>query len=65
VLFFDALDDVEKGETILYCEAFAPGGWLALLTAGRFDRAPEAPRYLCYPDGTFNSFTAEEFQKEF
>ncbi|MBI4664518.1 MAG: hypothetical protein HY735_37470 [Verrucomicrobia bacterium] len=43
-----------------------PGPWLALLPDGRFDCTPEALRYLCYTEqGTFNSFTAEEVQKEF
>ncbi|MGB7748744.1 MAG: hypothetical protein WBN75_15825 [Verrucomicrobiia bacterium] len=33
---------------------------------GCFSGTPEALRYLCYTEqGTFNSFTAEELQKEF
>jgi hypothetical protein len=58
--------DVEKFETFLYLYAFGPGAWLALLSDGRFDGALDALRYLCYTErGSFNSFTAEELQKEF
>jgi hypothetical protein len=50
----------------VHCSAFGPGAWLALLADGRFDSTPDALRYLCYTErGTFNSFTAEELQKEF
>ncbi len=56
----------EQGETFLNGSAFGPGAWLVLLPDGRFDGTPGALRYLCYTEqGTFNSFTAEELQKEF